>query len=179
VPDVENSEFIISQAAHENHRKTGIRAAQSTPLFSRDGRLLGVISTYWRTPHTPAESDLRLFDILARQASDLIERKEAEEVRGRLAAIVESSADAIVSKDLNGIIQTWNAGAEHLFGYSLQEAIGQPISMLIPPDNSDEEPGILERIRRGERLEHYETIRRRKDGSPVEVSLTVSPAFVG
>ena len=134
-----------------------------------------MISTHWRAPHTPAESNLGLFDILARQAADLIERKQAEEMRGRLAAIVASSADAIVSKDLNGVIRTWNAGAERLFGYTAQEAIGQPISMLIPPDHADEEPSILERIRRGERVEHYETIRRRKDGTLVDISLTVSP----
>jgi PAS domain S-box-containing protein len=175
VPDVEDPDF--SPVALENHRQTGIRAVQSTPLCSRDGRLVGMISTHWHTPHTPTESDLRLFDILARQTADLIERTQAEEVRGRLAAIVESSADAIVSKDLNGIVRSWNAGAEQLFGYTAPEAIGQPISMLIPPDHADEEPSILERIRRGERVEHYETIRRRKDGSLVDVSLTVSPIF--
>jgi PAS domain S-box-containing protein len=175
VPDVENCDFIVSAAALENHRKTGIRAVQSTPLFSRDGRLLGMISTHWRTPHRPTEGNLRLFDILARQAADLIERTQAEEARGRLAAIVASSADAIVSKDLNGVVRSWNAAAERLFGYTAQEAIGQPISMLIPPDHDDEEPSILERIRRAERVEHYETIRRRKNGTLVDVSLTVSP----
>jgi PAS domain S-box-containing protein len=102
-------------------------------------------------------------------------RKKADGDRGRLAAIVESSDDAIVSKDLNGVILSWNAGAERLFGYTAPEAIGQPITMLIPPDRADEEPGILERIRRGERVEHYETIRRRKDGTLVDISLTVSP----
>ena len=177
VPDVENSDTIVSLVAVDNHRKAGIRAVQSTPLFSREGRLLGMISTHWHTPHTPTEGDLRLLDILARQAADLIERTQAEEVRGRLAAIVESSADAIVSKDLNGIIRTWNGGAQRLFGYAAQEAIGQPISMLIPPDHADEEPSILARVRRGERVEHYETIRRRKDGTLVDVSLTVSPIF--
>jgi PAS domain S-box-containing protein len=175
VPDVEDSDF--SPATLENYRRAGIRAVQSTPLFSRDGRLLGMISTHWRVPHTPTEGDLRLFDILARQAGDAIERTQADEARGRLAAIIESSADAIVSKDLNGIVRTWNRGAEELFGYTAQEAIGQPISMLIPPDHADEEPSILERIRRGERVEHYETIRRRKDGSLVDISLTVSPIF--
>ena len=175
VPDVENCDFIVSAAALENHRKTGIRAVQSTPLFSRDRRLLGMISTHWRTPHTPTESNLRLFDILARQTADLIERTQGEESRGRLAAIVASSADAIVSKDLNGVIRTWNAGAERLFGYTAEEAIGQPVVMLIPPSQDDEEPGILERIRRGEHVEHYETIRRRKNGTLVDVSLTVSP----
>ena len=93
----------------------------------------------------------------------------------RLGAIVESSSDAIVSKDLDGIIGTWNAGAERLFGYAAEEVIGRSISILIPPDRLDEEPEILARIRRGARVEHYDTVRRRKDGSLVEISLTVSP----
>jgi PAS domain S-box-containing protein len=80
-----------------------------------------------------------------------------------------------VSKDLNGIIATWNAGAERLFGYTAEEVVGKSIMMLIPPDRHDEEPEILRRIRRGERVDHYDTIRRRKDGSLVEISLTVSP----
>lgn len=93
----------------------------------------------------------------------------------RLASIVASSDDAIVSKDLNGIISTWNAGAERLFGYAAEEVIGKSISILIPPDRHNEEPEILARIRRGERVDHYDTVRQRKDGSLVEISLTVSP----
>ena len=106
---------------------------------------------------------------------DISKRKPAELARARLAAIVESSDDAIVSKDLNGVITSWNRGAERLFGYSPQEAIGQPVTLLIPPDLFDEEPDILKRIRRGEKIEHYETVRRRKDGTLVNISLTVSP----
>src|SRR5205085_1439619 len=83
--------------------------------------------------------------------------------------------DAIVSKDLNGIVTSWNRGAERIFGYQAEEIIGRPVSILLPPDRVDEEPGILARIRRGERVEPYETIRRRKDGSYVEISLAVSP----
>lgn len=92
-----------------------------------------------------------------------------------LAAIVESSDDAIISKDLNGIITSWNSGAQRIFGYSAQEIIGRPVLDLIPPDRQHEEPGILARLRNGLRIDHYETVRRRKDGSLVEVSLTVSP----
>jgi len=92
-----------------------------------------------------------------------------------LVAIIESSGDAIISKDLNGIIQSWNKGAENTFGYTADEAIGMPVTMLMPPDRVDEEPGILARIRRGERLEHYETIRRHKDGRLLDISLSVSP----
>jgi PAS domain S-box-containing protein len=100
---------------------------------------------------------------------------EAEVARARLAAIVASSNDAIVSKDLNGIITSWNAGAQQLFGYTPEEAIGQSISMLIPPERAAEEPLILQRIRSGERVEHFETFRRRKDGSLVNISVTISP----
>src|ERR1044071_6323524 len=93
----------------------------------------------------------------------------------RLAAIVESSDDAIVSKDLNGIITSWNKGAEDLFGYTADEAIGQSITILIPSDRLSEEDMVLGRIRRGERVDHFDTIRQRKDGALVPISLTVSP----
>ena len=98
-----------------------------------------------------------------------------EELRQHLAAIVESSHDAILSKNLDGVITSWNRGAEHLFGYTAKEAVGQSVTLLIPNDRLDEEPSILARLRRGERIEHYETVRRRKDGSLVDVSLSVSP----
>jgi len=106
---------------------------------------------------------------------DITERKEAEVAKVRLAAIVESSDDAIISKDLNGVITSWNHGAEQLFGYRDSEIIGKPITLLIPPDRHDEEAVILPRIRRGKRIEHYETVRRRKDGSLLDISLSVSP----
>jgi PAS domain S-box-containing protein len=93
----------------------------------------------------------------------------------RLAAIVESSEVAIISKDLDGTIATWNQGAEKLFGYKAEEVIGEPITILIPPERQDEEPSILARIKRGERIEPFETVRKRKDGQRVEISLTVSP----
>lgn len=92
-----------------------------------------------------------------------------------LGAIVESSDDAIVSKSLLGIITTWNRGAERLFGYTAEEAVGQPITMLIPEDRLQEEPAILARIQAGEPVDHFETIRRRKDGSLLDISLTISP----
>ena len=95
--------------------------------------------------------------------------------RSTTLPIVESSEDAILSKDLDGVITSWNHGAERLFGYAPEEVIGRPVTILIPSDRENEEPMILERIRRGERIEHYETVRRRKDGSLVDISLTVSP----
>jgi PAS domain S-box-containing protein len=106
---------------------------------------------------------------------DISERRHAERIRQLLASIVDSSDDAIVSKDLNGVIASWNRGAERLFGYAADEAVGRPITMLIPEALQDEEPRFLERIRRGECVEHYETVRRRKDGGMIHVSLTVSP----
>ncbi len=106
---------------------------------------------------------------------DITGRKRAEEARARLAALVEFSEDAIISKDLSGVVTSWNQGAERLFGYTEQEAVGQPVTMLIPPDHADEEPALLERIRHGEAIQYYETIRRRKDGSLLDISLTISP----
>ena len=106
---------------------------------------------------------------------DITEERAGEQARRQLASIVESSDDAIVSKNLDGIVVTWNPGAQRLFGYSAEEAVGKPITIVIPEELRDEEPKILGRIRRGERIEHYETIRRCKDGRRVNVSLTVSP----
>lgn len=103
------------------------------------------------------------------------ERKKMDSMRNKLAAIVDSSSDGIVSKDLNGIVTSWNAGAEHIFGYTAEEIIGQPISILFPADRLNEEPEILKHIINGEKVEHFETIRKRKDGKPINVSVTISP----
>jgi PAS domain S-box-containing protein len=175
VPDIELCDFMAGSDDLETYRQTGIRAVQSTPLISRAGQLIGMISTHWRSPHQPSERDLRLLDVLARQATELIERTKSELANQRLAAIVGSSHDAIVSKDLNGVITSWNRGAERLFGYTAGEIVGRPITTLIPADRQLEEGMILERIRHGEVVDHYETVRQRKDGSLVDISLTVSP----
>src|SRR6516165_11276846 len=113
---------------------------------------------------------------------DVTERKQIEaDLRQTeqqlmfLASIVQSSNDAIVSKNLDGIVTSWNKGAERVFGYTAEEAVGQPITIIIPQDRQDEERTILTRIRRGERIEHFETVRQRKNGSLVVISLTVSP----
>jgi PAS domain S-box-containing protein len=124
-----------------------------TPLFGEDGNLVGAVN----------------------MLIDLSERVIVDEAAQRFTAIVESSDDAILAKDLNGMIITWNRGAERLFGYTADEAVGRHVTMLIPLDRHNEEPDILGRIRRGERIDHYETIRRRKDGSLIEISLSVSP----
>jgi PAS domain S-box-containing protein len=106
---------------------------------------------------------------------DITDRKRSEEMLSHLAAVVENSDDAIITKTLNGVISSWNPGAQRVFGYTPDETIGNPVTMLIPEKHLNEEPGILERLRRGERIDHYETIRRRKDGTLINVSLTVSP----
>jgi len=177
VPDVEHSDFMVGSADLSVSRQAGIRAMHSTPLVSRSGQLLGMISTHWGKPHHPAEHELRALDVLARQAADLIERSQAEERLRWLASIVESSSDAIISKDIRGNITTWNKAAEQLFGYTPEEVIGRPITILIPPDRRGEELSILERTNRGERIENYETVRRRKDDSLIDVSLTISPVM--
>ena len=175
VPDVARCDFIAGTQDLEYYRLSGIRAVQSTPLVSRDGRLIGMLSTHWRTPHQPVERELRLLDVLARQAADLIERKQAEAALAYLAAIVTSADDAIASKTLEGIVTSWNASAERMFGYTAQEMVGQPILRLFPPDRHNEEDLILARIRAGEPIEHFETVRVTKDGRHLDVTLTISP----
>jgi PAS domain S-box-containing protein len=106
---------------------------------------------------------------------DITERRRSEDAARRLAAIIESSDDAIVSTDFGGIITSWNSGAQRIFGYRTEEIIGNPISILTPASNKKEDETIMQRVRRDQRVEHYETIRQHKDGSPIEVSLAVSP----
>jgi PAS domain S-box-containing protein len=110
-------------------------------------------------------------------ARDITDRKRNEAELAKLAAIVQSASDAIISKDLNGIITSWNNGAEAIFGYTPDEAIGQPGTMLMPPERIDEEPALLARIRQGEAVDHYETIRRHKDGNLLNLSLNISPIY--
>ena len=124
-----------------------------TPLRDADGRLIGAVN----------------------MLVDVGDRKVAENARAYLAAIIESSDDAIVSKNLDGVVASWNRGAETIFGYRPDEIVGRHISMLFPADRLAEEDSILARIRRGEKIDHFETVRRRKDGVDIDVSLTISP----
>jgi PAS domain S-box-containing protein len=182
VQDIETHEAFARPADLDALRRIGIRACQSTPLIARSGRLLGMISTHWRRAHRPTERELQPLDVLARQAADLIERNEVEaalrESREQfrwLASIVESSDDAIIGTSLDAITTSWNKGAERLFGYLAEETIGKPVAILIPPERKHEEHAILSRIRRGDRVDHFETVRQRKDGTLIDISLTVSP----
>ena len=118
------------------------------------------------------DQELRCFITVV---DDITERREAEQAKFRLAAIVESSDDAIISKDLNGVITSWNKAAERLFGYTAEEAIGQHITLIIPADRRNEEVDILSRLRQGQRIDHFETIRPCKAGMRMEISLTISP----
>jgi PAS domain S-box-containing protein len=136
----------------------------------RDGVQISV-ETRWATVRNAVGNLTSILEI----TRDISERKRAEERLQLAASIVENSDDAIISKDLDGVIRSWNPGAQRLYGYTAKETVGQPVTMLIPDDRPDEEPNILEQIRRGQRVDHYETVRRRKDGALVDVSLTVSP----
>ena len=164
--DSEDDETVIIQKLLEGEpvdhyettrvRKDGTRLTISltvSPIYDANGRMVGA----------------------SKIARDITGLKEAEEIRSRLAAVVESSDDAIISMGLDTVISTWNKGAERMFGYSAEEAIGRSVSMLIPDGLEDEEPKILERLLEGKRIDHYETVRARQDGTRVHVSLTVSP----
>jgi PAS domain S-box-containing protein len=146
---VHDEELVIA-------RPDGSRVTVSVhidPIRDKDGTIVGVVNFF----------------------HDFTERKQAERTTGLLAAIVDSSEDAVISKTLDGTITTWNKGAQRIFGYSAEEAIGHPITMLIPPERLDEETTILARLKRGERIDHFETVRVRKDGVRVHISLTISP----
>jgi PAS domain S-box-containing protein len=145
-----NGEEIVVERP-DGSRRTAL--AHANPIVGESGELLGALN------------------ILV----DITDRKRADEVQTLLAAIVESSDDAIVSKTLDGRILSWNRGAERLFGYTAEEAIGKSITLIIPPERHDEERGILARLHRGERIDHYETVRVAKDGRRLDISLTISP----
>lgn len=159
---------IIDDILHRLLNKQEVRGCEAR-LRCKDGAVKHVVinsSGLWegeRFLHT------RCF------THDITDRKHAEEAQAWLAAIVDSSQDAIVSKTLDAVITSWNQGAERIFGYTAAEAIGRPITLIIPPERLDEEPAILERLRKGERVEHFETVRVAKDGRRIDISLTISP----
>jgi PAS domain S-box-containing protein len=134
------------------------------------GNVLDIIVSSAPIRNTSGEADQALLSF-----RDVTERKRLDETQTRLAAIVESSEDAIIGKDAQGVIKSWNRGAEKVFGYTAEEMIGQSVQRLLPPGHEGEEDEILQRIRRGETVQHTESIRRRKDGELIQVSLTISP----
>ena len=128
-------------------------AVHIDPIRDKDGRVVGAVNFF----------------------RDITEQRNAERTAGLLAAIVDSSDDAIISKNLDGVISSWNEGAQRTFGYAAEEAIGRHISLIIPPERRGEEVSILEKVKRGERVDHFETVRVRKDGTPLDISVTISP----
>jgi PAS domain S-box-containing protein len=164
-----------ASAEKEHLQKLGAVSLAMVPLKAGDDFFGGIsfVSTKRRVSWTVELAEQ--LKLVAEIFSNAMMRKRAQEVRFRHAAIVESLDDAIISKDLDGVIQTWNAGAERIFGYSEAEMVGRLITILIPEELRDEESHILRRLRAGERIEHYETIRVTKGGKRRNVSLTISP----
>jgi PAS domain S-box-containing protein len=161
-----------AQAIMEGDRR--IMATNETQTYEDVGTAAGVTRTYLSTKGPYRDARGTILGVLG-IARDITERKQAEEARARLAAIVESSEDAILSKNLDGIILTWNRAAERMYGYRAAEVVGRPISLLVPPERAGEVPAVLEHLRGGGRLESLETVRLRKDGTRVDVSLSISP----
>ncbi|MFZ4557988.1 MAG: PAS domain S-box protein, partial [Pseudanabaena sp.] len=152
-----------------------IRFYAGVPLITDDNFALGTLCVIDRQPHDLTEQQIRQLEALSRLVISQLELRLKEESLRILASVVESSVDAIITKTVEGIITSWNPAAERLFGYSEAEAIGQPISMLIPPDRLDEEPQIVARIMREERVENFETVLTSKEGKRTEVSATIFP----
>jgi PAS domain S-box-containing protein len=146
---IRNTEFTIERP--DGSRVMAI--ANTTPLYDEEGRVRGAINVF----------------------QDITDFRQTEQAKRHLAAIIESSADAIISTDLNGVITSWNDGAEQVFGYKADDVIGQPVTILVPPGCYDEEADILARIRRGEPVDRYDAFRRAKDGRLLDVSLRISP----
>ncbi len=172
---------VRSRAVHRRHvegfGQTGVTSRSMRSLGSlkgvrADGEEFPIEASISQT----MEAGQKIYTVILR---DITERQRSEAATALLAAIVDSSSDAIVSKDLNGVVTSWNAGAEKMFGYSADEMLGQPILRLIPPDRHDEEVKILDRIQRGEGIEDFETLRRTKDGTLIDVSVSVSPVRDG
>lgn len=175
----ELAELIIPEELRERHRE-GLRRYLETGQATLIGRRLELPARRSDGSTVPVEVTVtRLSDsepaIFTGFLREISERAEAERVRHRLAEVVRGSQDAVLSKDLDGLVTSWNPAAERLYGYTEEEAIGRHISFLVPPDHRGEEQVILDKVRRGERIETYETERIRKDGARVDVSLTVSP----
>jgi PAS domain S-box-containing protein len=172
VPDVLGDETLDDYA--ETFAREGIRALAFIPL-ELDAGVFGKFMLYYAQPHEFDEQELTIAQAIASHVALATEHKRLEAANRYLAAIVENSDDAILSKDLNGIITSWNEGARRVFGYTAAEALGKPVSMLAPPERMQEMRNILDRVHQGERVEPFDTVRRRKDGEAIHVSVTVSP----
>lgn len=158
------------QQARDQMLRAGRHESYETLRITKDGRRIQVLLSL-----SPIKDESGRPLGLAHIIRDVGERKRIERQAQHLAALVASSDDAIVSKDLNGVIQTWNRAAERLFGFADSEVVGKSIRMIIPRERWSEEDEVLRRVRAGERVEHFEALRQRKDGTLVAVSLTISP----
>jgi PAS domain S-box-containing protein len=179
VPDVRLDESLAAYQKILSQEK--IRALAFVPLALEAG-VFGKLMLYYAQPHQCTSDELEMAQAIAthvalatRHTRNIADRTQLEASARHLAAIVESSDDAIISKDLTGMITSWNKGAERIFGYTAAEILGHPVSILAAPDRFNEMPEILSRIKRGQRVEHYETRRRTKDGRIIDVALSVSP----
>lgn len=170
--DITHPDDLAAELAEFEKMRAGLsdKYAGEKRYIRKDG------SAVWVSVRVSAVRDqrqqLKRFIVVV---EDVTEWREAKQARYKLAAIVESSDDAVVSKDLTGLIQTWNAAAQRIFGFTPEEAIGRPITIIIPPELRDEEKEIIKRLKKGERIEHFETIRVNKWGARLNISLTVSP----
>jgi two-component system, chemotaxis family, CheB/CheR fusion protein len=165
---------IVSRFSYDGLRKDATRVMRDLSVIERTVRVDGdgLVFLMRLRPYRTVDD---VIDGVVITFVDISERARLEEDRAKLAAIVDSTDNAIISKDLDGIVVSWNRGAERLYGYAAAEIVGKSTTILIPPDHNDEESEILDHVRRGEHVEEYETVRRRKDGGQVDVSLTVSP----
>jgi PAS domain S-box-containing protein len=164
-------------ARHEGHFRKFAENGATTRAMGGLGAIWGIRGDGQEFQTEASISHIRVAgkSLLTVILRDISERVQAQAVRERLAAVVDSSDDAILSKDLQGIINAWNRGAERIFGYTAAEVMGKPMLMLFPPERVEEEADILARIARGESVEHFETVRVRKDGRRIDVSVTISP----
>jgi GAF domain-containing protein len=156
IPDVEAADFPDELKA--TVKAEGIAALAFIPVVAA-GELIGKFMAYYDAPHVFSSSEIALAVTIARQLGFSIERIRADQAGRLLASIIETSDDGIASKDLNGIVTSWNGAAERIFGYTAAEMIGRPLLTVIPPDRHGEEAEILAKLRRGERIDHFETVR--------------------
>src|ERR1035437_7717653 len=169
---VKDIEAVDSQEDIQNQIKKMLRTGSDrfeTSHKSKDGKIIRIEASM----NLLKKEQPRLFCFMR----DITERNRAEEKVRQLAAIVQSSEDAIIGENLDGIITSWNKGAENIYGYSESELVGKSISLLYPPGNEQELSMILEKIKSGENIKHHETVRIKKDGQTIKMSLTVSPIF--
>lgn len=155
--------------------RANLRACWSEPILDSCERVVGTFAIYYSEPRTPDATDLDFVQDSAKLAAIAIERVRSDDMLRQMAAIVDSTEDAIILKNLDGVIEKWNEGAEHLYGFSGDEAVGQSIKMLVPDDRIYELEASAERLRQGERVERFETVRLTKDGRRIHVSTSISP----